>query len=234
MTHGELKEDIAAYALDALAPEEARKVEAHLRACEECRSEVAALREVAGELASGAPMVEPPSALRARVLAAVRPTPPAVTLPRAWAVSLAGAAAAVLLILAGLTVSLQRERAALHARLAAQGQVLALLASPTAKTASLTGTVPAGVRFVYDPDRRRAALVVTDLRDPGREFVYQLWLIAGQQPESAGVFRPVPGQPIIVPVAADLARYQVVAITVERGPHGVPRPTATPILLAKI
>lgn len=226
MTHDELRELIAAYTLDALTPGEVREVEAHLPMCEECRHDLRLMREVAGDLAAGVRMVQPSAVLRARIL-------DAIAFPRRARVWTLGVAA-LAVVLAGVSLSLNQRLTALTERLAAHEQVLALLASPSAKTAALSGSVQANVRFVYDPARRQGALVVSDLRDPGAEFVYQLWLVAGQEPQSAGVFRPVPGRPIIVPVAADFSRYQVVAISVERGPQGAPRPTSTPVLAASI
>lgn len=234
MTHADVRELLPAYALNALTPDEVRDVEAHLRTCEECPSELEALRRVAADLGGAVPMVTPPAALRAMILDAVRPRPRLITLPRGWALSLGAAAAAVVILLAWIGVTLTQRLAALDERLAAQEQTLALLASPSAKTAIFTGSVPAHVRLVYDPARKQGALVVTDLRDPGAALVYQVWLIAGQEPESAGIFRPAPGRPTIVPIAADFVRYQMVAISVERAPRGALRPTTTPILTGTI
>ncbi len=233
MTHDELRESIAAYALNALSTEDAREAEAHLETCDECRRDLKVLREVAAGLASGVAPVNPPAGLRARVLSAVQPQRAAPPVPRPWAAGFA-VAAVIAAMLGGISISLNQRLAALNERLAAQEQVLALLASPTTKTATLSGSVQAKVRFVYDPDRKQGALVVSDLGDPGAEFVYQLWLVAGTEPQSAGVFRPVPGRPIIVPVTADFGRYQAVAISVERGPGGSPRPTTKPILAGTI
>jgi len=42
---------IAAYALDALEPDEARGYEQHLAGCERCREELASLQATAGALA---------------------------------------------------------------------------------------------------------------------------------------------------------------------------------------
>jgi anti-sigma-K factor RskA len=64
----------AAYALDALDAGERAEYEVHLAGCEQCRAEVAELRETAAQLAetvSG----EPPSGLRHRVLTQVAGTP---------------------------------------------------------------------------------------------------------------------------------------------------------------
>ncbi len=241
MTHEELRDLIPAYALDAVEPDAARAVEAHLPTCEECRRALSSLREVAAELAAGVATVEPPSWLRAQVLAAVRPQRPLALPPRLRMAGLA-AAAALILVLGGVTLyQSQRLRVltahmgALSARLAAQERVLVVLASPTSRTATLTGSVQATVRFMYDRATNQGALVVTDLRDPGTSFVYQLWLVAGQEPQSAGVFRPIPGQPIVIPVNADFRRYQAVAISVEHGPQGSSAgPTTEPILVGTI
>lgn len=251
MTHDELRELLAAYALDALEPEDERAVESHLATCPDCRREVAALREATASLATGVPAVEPPATLKTRIMRAtelearVEQPGPVIPLParqpRNWPLAVAALAAAMAVVLAGLNLSLNRRVATLtnqvnafSERLTMQEQVLALLASPTARTASLRGSVPASVRFVYDPLRGQGVLVVSDLPDPGAEFVYQLWLVAGKTPESVGVFKPVVGRAIVVPVQADFVRYQAIAISVERGPTGAPAPSAAPILLATL
>jgi anti-sigma factor RsiW len=52
MSHEEAAELLGAYALDALDPEEAAQVEAHLRECPRCSAELARHHEVAGLLAN--------------------------------------------------------------------------------------------------------------------------------------------------------------------------------------
>ncbi|UFN42791.1 anti-sigma factor [Nocardioides okcheonensis] len=69
-----------AYAVDALDELERARFEQHLSACEDCRAEVAELRETAALLADTT-AVEPPASLRSSVLAGisqVRPLPPEV------------------------------------------------------------------------------------------------------------------------------------------------------------
>lgn len=61
----------AAYALDALDPAEAEEFEEHLAGCDDCRREVAALRETAADLVLAEPAPPPPPALRAAVLAGI-------------------------------------------------------------------------------------------------------------------------------------------------------------------
>lgn len=46
MIHARLQRQLSAYADDELAPDERREVEAHLRTCEQCREELAGLRQV--------------------------------------------------------------------------------------------------------------------------------------------------------------------------------------------
>lgn len=234
MTHEQVRELLPAFALDALADDEMREVLTHLTSCDECRRELASLREVTDQLAAAVTQVSTPNTLRDAVFGTVRSTAKIITLTRGWAVSLGAAAAILIIALAAVNVSLNQQLSALSSRLTAQEQVLVLLASPSTSSVVLAGEVRAAVRLVYDPSRGRGALVVSDLGDPGRGFVYQLWLVTGTQPESAGVFLPVPGRPLVLPVAADFARYQAVAISIERAPSGAPQPTSTPILVGKI
>ena len=62
----------AAYALDALDPDEARAYEAHLAHCERCREELASLSEAATALAYAPEAPTPPPELRARILQQAR------------------------------------------------------------------------------------------------------------------------------------------------------------------
>ncbi|HKV43481.1 MAG TPA: anti-sigma factor, partial [bacterium] len=145
------------------------------------------------------------------------------------------AAAGLIIILGGLAVYQSQRLNVLAGRLDTQDRLLALLAAPTARSAQLTGSVRANVRFVYDRTTGRGALVVTGLAEPDAGLVYEIWLVAGKQPRPAGVFRAGPGQPVIVSVAADFGRYQAVAISIEHGPRGSSGgPTTAPILAAAI
>ena len=73
MTHDELRELTGGYALGALSDPERQALEAHLATCPECAQEVRELAGVASGLAVAVPQVDPPAALRDRVVrAAVR------------------------------------------------------------------------------------------------------------------------------------------------------------------
>lgn len=76
--HDEIAELLGAYALDAVEPEEAAAVEAHLAVCPRCAAEVADHREVAAMLAhSGAPA---PEGLWSRISASLEEAPPEMEL----------------------------------------------------------------------------------------------------------------------------------------------------------
>lgn len=233
MTHDELQELILLYALDALAPDEAADVETHLRTCARCQKELIALRNVAASLAAGVAQVPPPPELRSRIIDSVRPRhpKPARLLGRTLAFA---AGLALILLLTSLAIFLEQRLVALERRVEEQTKVLVLLASPSVKTIRLTGSVPGNVRLVYDPSTRHGAVVVVGLQDPGQGRVYQLWLVAGEKPESVGVFRPEPGRPVIVAVEGDFVRSQAIAVSIERAPAGAPSPTTTPVLVGTL
>ena len=78
MDHGALREAAGLYALGALgalAGEERDAFEAHVATCAECAADVRALERVVTALPYAVPQVDPRSALRGRVLAAVGAPP---------------------------------------------------------------------------------------------------------------------------------------------------------------
>jgi anti-sigma-K factor RskA len=69
--HDELRQLAGAYVLDALEPAERAEFAAHLATCTECTAEVRALRGIVSALPYTVPQIDPPFALRQRVLASV-------------------------------------------------------------------------------------------------------------------------------------------------------------------
>src|SRR4029450_9382026 len=104
MTQPELHDLAAAYALNALDPEDRWTYERHLDTCEPCREEVASLRESAAQLAYAAGGRAPPPALLDRILRAAREDrpAPAVQFPRWLFPVTAGAAVAASIAAIGL------------------------------------------------------------------------------------------------------------------------------------
>src|SRR5687767_11078163 len=124
MSHQELLESAAAYALGSLDVDERAAFEAHLPGCEACLSEVATYGEVVAQLALALPPVAPrdAAALRARLLAEarqVRPLPVA-RVPRRPVVRPAWLAAAACLAIAAVGGLAYRTERDAHTRVAAE------------------------------------------------------------------------------------------------------------------
>jgi len=70
--HERWSEDVAAYMLGALEPEEAAALEHHAEGCERCRAEIRWLTPALDALPESVEREQPPAELRARLLAEVR------------------------------------------------------------------------------------------------------------------------------------------------------------------
>ena len=181
----------AAYALDALEPDERERFEDHLAACSDCTADVAEFRATAHHLAAAA-AVAPPPELRAEILSrvAVTPQPSAADgRPAAgrWRVLPLAAAAVMIVVALGMAVV---ARGALTERDRAD-ELLAVLASADASVVQLQPADVAGtVRVVWSPSEEAAVVVGADLPDPGDELTYELWALAADGPRSAGLFIP--------------------------------------------
>ncbi|MEN8183073.1 MAG: anti-sigma factor [Myxococcota bacterium] len=119
--------------------------------------------------------------------------------------------------------------------LAAARDTLEVLTGAGARTLALAGTGPAGgasARAFVDPERGRLLLYVYDLppAPPGR--TYQVWVLVGDRPVSAGVFdvSPEGGTSYDAQEVDDLAPGVGVAVTIEPE-GGVPAPTGPMVLV---
>jgi anti-sigma-K factor RskA len=218
----------AAYALDALDPEEAREYEAHLARCERCRDELASLSEAAGALAYAVDAPPPPPELRARILQhAARERSNVVPLRPRWAVPVAAAAA----VAACAAIALGLWAASLHGKLDSRNEALArqervaeILASPDSRKLSFAqGTL------VVDRDGR-AALVLRDLKQAAPGKTYEAWVAHTGAPQAAGLFDG--GKAVAVPLDRQVAEGATVMVTQERD-GGTDEPTQTPFIVVK-
>ncbi|HEV2122815.1 MAG TPA: anti-sigma factor [Chloroflexota bacterium] len=170
------------------------------------------------------------------------PVPPPVVAPaKSWWPQVAAWVAAPLLVatlgLGFWSAQLWQASEAARGRAAAYEATLAAAASGRVVPLAPSGSgAPGGrVALIAPPENaagQEARLVLVDLPEapPGR--TYQLWLIAGGTPRSAGTFQ---GSEDVrtVSVQGDPRQAQVVAVTVEpRG--GSPAPTSQPILVGQL
>jgi len=239
-----------AYVLDALAEDEARAFEAHLRTCSACRLEVNELRQVADVLPLAVERVEPSPALRDRILTEVRatehplygsdapggPTPirsrgmeSRLRRPVAW---LGAAAAALIIGLGAWNISLQQQ---VNTR-SSPASVADYLAHG-ARAWPVTGTsiAPSAAGTLVQPrNDANAVFVFAGLPRSPANKVYQVWLMRGNRPTSAGTFSvSAPGTQIIH-LLHPATGYQITAVTVEPGPDGSRGPTTKAVLFGKL
>lgn len=207
----ELHDLAAAYALDALDPEDRWTYERHLDTCDTCRREVAALREGAEQLAYASEGPEPRPELRERILRAAgeERAPQVVPFrPRRWALPLT-AAAAVAASIAAVGLGLWAN---------------SLRGGAEQRVVPMTGG--AG-RVVVSGD---SAELLTCVRQAPPGKTYEAWVIEGDTPRPAGLFR---GGCTDVSLTEPVVSGNTVAVTLEPA-GGVNRPTGQILLHADV
>lgn len=218
-----------AYALDAVDDIERARFEQHLAECEDCRLEVASLREAAG-LLSETTAVTPPPALRESVLAGisqVRPLPPIVhrtpVVQRRWFPLLVAAAVVAIL---GVGAALWQPWApSQDSSLTAAEQVLE--AGDARSVAVDLGD--AGSATVTRSESLGKAVITTDDMAPAPSGkVFELWLQVDGEMVPAGLMPP--GEDTQMVLEGDATTATAVGITVEPE-GGSDQPTTDPIAL---
>lgn len=252
LTHLEIEELLGAYALDAVAAEEADVVEVHLRECPRCRSEVAGHREVAASLAHVGSSAPP--GVWSRIADSLEEAPPQLDMARV--VSLSGARAAG----AGAAGSGRRRRSvparAFAAFAAVAAAVIAILGVQVSHLDGRTGQLASALQkdgldqavqaALLDTSARRVDLRSGDkvtfaqavLRDNGDAYLvrnnlpklpedqtYQLWAVVGDQTVSLGVLGSSPG---VSAFKVAGGRASALAVTAEQA-GGVTATTKTPV-----
>ena len=211
MAQPDIHDQAAAYALDALGPEDRWTYERHLDNCDRCREEVATLRDIAGELAHAAEGPEPSPDLRSRILDAARAEPRTATvvpIRRRWlfpATAVAAAAAACAAIGLGLWANSLRDGATQQRVVPMEG----------------------GGSLVVEDGQ---ATLVACLDAPPAGKTYEAWVIEGETPRPAGLFS---GGCRSVPLERSVAEGDIVAVTIEDA-GGAEAPTSEILLRANV
>lgn len=225
-----------AYAVDALDDIERARFEQHLAGCEDCRAEVAELRETASLLADSV-AATPPASLRDSVLAGIsqiRPLPPEVIVAAPTSVSSTRAhrrrpvwttflVAAALIVVAGVGIATWRPWSSEVPQLTAAEQVLQ---APDAEEVFLDLGEAGKATVVRSKAEDRAVIRTEDMVSAPDGKAYELWFINGDEFTPAGLMPDAPDQTVVLEGSA--AQAVAVGITVEPA-EGSNQPTSDPI-----
>lgn len=248
--HEQFADDLALYAIGALQGDDCVAVEAHLRECAQCRSELERLRGDAALLAFSTSGPRPPLRSRQRLLSAVTKEPRRVPVLRSkwkpWWSTLEWAAAAALLVVVFLLLHqnrvLRTRVGDLEAGSAEQQQQLqqakqlmaTLTASDAARYVLVAGNTPPQPqgKAIYVASSGTLVFLASNLPDLPPERAYELWLIpTSGSPIPAGVFKPHEGSAAVIkPPLPPGVEAKTFAITVEPE-AGSPAPTSQPIMV---
>lgn len=228
-----------AYALNALTAEERAAFERAINGSEEARSEATELQDTAVILGLSVAAVQPPAALRARLLTAVATTPqrldvaptPAENRARGrWSrpiTVVTSAAAALALIVAGIavgTTSLHPEPSFQDAQMAAIKQAPDM---QELQTELATGEM---VMLRWSPALASSAVIVEGLAPAPSDKVYQLWYIDDEGARPAGILTVVDDGTSWRVLDGAMDEDDKVGVTVEPM-GGSERPTTDPIVV---
>ena len=254
LTCDDVREMAGAFVLGALEPSEERAIRAHLASCADAHEEIAELGGVLPALAEIVPMIEPPPALKVRIMAAAAaelagregarapapssepiafPTPSA----RAERDALRGrpstgtwvlriAAVLAIAALGGWNLLLQSQLSAGQAYEQAVAQVLRSASQPGALTAILSADVGTGSGLAAVSSSGDVTLAMQDLAPTNGDQVYEAWVIGGDgTPVPLGSFKVgVNGTASFTAGGLPATAGIVLALTREPGP-GATTPT---------
>jgi hypothetical protein len=229
-----------AVALDVGTPDEQRQVEQHAAECPDCAAELQALRDSAALLGASVPQVNPPPALRQRVMQAVDATPQLRApipvsrarswrrrLPLAWLV-----AAASFMVSAGALVwvvmlntqlgALEAEVQAARERAAKYEDVTEVLSSDRLAIRPLQPVglnMPSRGMVYLDPNSGTGMIMCHNLPPIEQGHAYQVWFIRGNERVSGGLLWPdhYGNGYTLIRVPQDLQSFDAVGLTDEPG-----------------
>ncbi|HEU4806942.1 MAG TPA: anti-sigma factor [Homoserinimonas sp.] len=250
----DLSADTAAYALNALSPQERAEVEAALKKSDAMRNEVKQLSDTAALLGLAVEPVKPSADLKANLMAKLGSTPqlpresdaspqraesapagetgPATTKARTrWFTRptgiLAAAAAAAALFAGGNLVGWNLA----HNDFAVtQATALAELQSAD-DVQSATATVAGGgtAELIWSIERQQSAIVIDELPELPEDRVYQLWYIDGSGATPAGTFEPASQGKTLRVLDGTMSAGDTIGVTVEPE-GGSEQPTTDPVV----
>ena len=226
----QLRDDLAAYVLDALDRDEAAALERHLEDCEACRDRLQWLRPAVDQLPAAVEQRTPPESVRESLMATVRAEAATAAAP-------AGARTrARSSWLAGLRTAFLRPATAIAAvAVLAAGVGIGYLAGGGDESEFIPAT-PSGSATASATLERHGdsgTLHVDELPALTRNEVYEVWVQrdGAVEPASTFVLRADGSADAAVPGPLDDA--QAVMVTAEPRP-GSDQPTSDPVLQASL
>lgn len=227
MNCDEVEELSGAYALGALPEEERVAVSAHLASCNK-HPEMRGLQAAAASLALAATAIDPPPALKSRLMDAILAESPRQRSAMAPAPRRSF----------GETIRGWFSNARLGYGLASALAVLAVglvawnvsLQGDATTVASITGN--ASGRVFYMPGEKLAVMDVHDLTPLPADRVYEIWAMAGDAATPLGLLEVTPTGDATVLVQLDASGVDQLAVTAEAAP-GSSQPTSAPVFAAR-
>jgi anti-sigma-K factor RskA len=222
--HDRFDEDLAAYALGALPPDDAAELERHLAGCEACRQQLRWLSPAVDVLPAAVAQRSPPERLRENLMEVVRseaadaPRPARARQPwwrslGALAMRPAAGIAAVILVVAGIGAGYLLRGPDSSETTLVQGEALT--------------SAPASATLERDGDT--STLHVHQMPPIGPDKVYEVWVQRGQRFEPVSTFVLSADGTAEAAVPGSLSGGHAVLVTREpRG--GSPQPTSEPLL----
>jgi anti-sigma factor RsiW len=213
----DLHELSALYALDVLDADGRARFEEHLADCEQCRGELASLRDTASSLAF-VPGPPPPAELRDRILERARAEPTNVVSLAARRSLATSVAAALAVAATAAAVGLGIWAATLHHSLAQERSATRVLRDPNARRIDVPGKPG---QLVVAPSGE--AVLSVSLPSAPKGKTYEAW-VANPSVHPAGLFRGG-----LVKLTLPVRHGTQVMVTLERS-GGVDAPTQQPLL----
>ena len=220
--------DVAAYALRALEPDEARALERHVDSCALCREELGKLQPAVDALAVGVPPMRAPFALRDRLMPVFNRE---AQLLRAAGAEADRPAPARRRPLGGVAPALAGT-GLLAAGVAAGALLFTGGGGSQLRPVSVAQSLGPGMRATVRVGSGRAELQLSGMPNPPAGRVWQLWIQRdGQAPKPGPVFELGSGA-VALPAGA-AARGARVMVT-DESPGGSARPSTQPVLVARL
>ncbi len=231
--HTSFQDDLPAYALGALDPEEAAALEVHLQTCETCRAELADYQSVGSGLLAALPPRPPRAEVRRQLQKRLAGQRTSARSGLSWSLGQM-VFAGVLALLVAVNVfavyqvySVRREQAELMDRYKSSQTAIAMLAYPTTQTLAFNENGVSG-SLLIDKQRDLVGVFAWHLPDPPAGKTYQMWLTDPKGDRfSGGFLKPEAGYPFEMAVfwsPQPLTNFTTFGVTLEPA-GGSPQPT---------